>query len=486
MRSRRVLPLIGCALSLLPAGPAGADTIAPTAIAVAPDHRSFAGDGASGEIRVYDDAGVLVDAWGDPGQGAGQIGGVIAVDRDNDGNVYVLDTYNRVQVFSELGDFLRGDALPSCTGGATPSAPGLGGLDVSGSSVFVASPCSDMVYRLRADLSVQSKFAVSSPRGLHVQGGRIFVGRWNGLDVVNYDFNGGLQGTLPIGGQPTDVFVDIYNVMHVSDVSHDVIRMFGGDGVEFRQLGRPGADPGDLADAYAFDVAHQTGQSGSGNLFIADYGNDRIQRWDSFGTTLFATSVDGGSGPPPPPPPPPPGARVGVTVNDAAAFAGAREVTLTMTPLVGATGVLVSNDGGFGDAIELPVANDRRYAFTLATSGAERLPKTVYVRFTGGGVDDTKTFTDDIVLDLRPPTVTSASLATSGARAAAVKQVSVRIKARDALSGVGSLQFAGKPNALRRANVRYRRTVRIPAAQARYVRAVDKAGNAGRWRKIRR
>jgi hypothetical protein len=486
MRTRRVLSLVACAVALLPAAAAQADLIPPTAIAVSGDGTSLVGDGATGEIRVYDNEGALIDAWGAPGPAAGQLGGVIALDLGASDHVFVLDTYNRVQEFAPDGTLVRGAPLPACASGFAPSAPGLGGLDVSGSTVWVSSPCSDVVYRLNADLSVAGQFPVNAPRGLHASNDRLYVARWNASDVGVYDFSGALQGTRPVGGQPTDVFADIYNVLHVADISHDVVHMYGGDGVEFRTLGRPGENPGDLDDVYQLDVAAQTGESGSGDLYLADYDNARLQRWNSFGATLFATKVDGGSAPPPPPPPPPPGARVGVTVNDAGAFSGSRTVTLTITPLTGATGVVIANDGGFGTASELPLAPDRHYSWTLDTSGAERLPKTVYVRFTGGGVNDTQTFTDDIVLDLRPPSIVSASQAAGGARAAAVKRVSVRIRAKDGLSGVGSLQFAAKPGNVRRASTRYRKTVSVPAAEAKYVRAIDRAGNAGRWKKVRR
>jgi hypothetical protein len=486
MRAPRVLSsIVAAGVLCIAAAPASAAFVPPTAIAVGGDGTSFVGNGTDGTIRVYDSGGNLTAQWGTAGQGDGQLGGVIAVDLGDDGNLYVLDTYNRVQVFTQGGSFVRGVALPFCTKGAAPFAPGLGGIDAAGSVVFVASPCSDVVYRLRtADLAVETQFAVQAPRGLHAQGDRLYVARWNTLDVGIYDFSGALQTTRPIGGQPTDVFVDIYGVLHVSDISHDVIHMFGQDGVEFRTLGRPGANPGDLDDAYQLDVAPQNSGSVSGDLFIADYDNSRVQRWNSFGSTLFATKVETGSAPPPPPPPPPPGARVGVTVNDAAAFSASRDVTLTITPLSGATNVVVSNDGGFGAAQTFPVAADGRYPWQLVSTGAERLPKTVYVRFSGGGVDDTKTFTDDVVLDLRPPTVTSASTG-SGARAA-VRMVGVRVRARDANSGVAQLQFAATRGATRRAIVRYKRKVRVPAAQARWVRAVDRAGNAGRWRRVKR
>jgi hypothetical protein len=479
----RSIALAAAGVLALAAGPARADFIPPTAIAVDGEGTSFVGNGSTGGIWVYDSAGAPVDVWGDVGQGAGQIGGVIAVDLTPGGNLLVLDTYNRVQEFAQDGTFIRGAALPFCTKGSAPFAPGLGGLDAAGSSVWVSSPCSDVVYRLNQDLSVIGQFPVSSPRGLYAEGNRLYVARWNALDVGIYDFSGRLQGTRPVGGQPTDVFTDIYGVLHVADITHDVIHMYGQDGVEFRTLGRPGANAGDLDDVYQFDVAPQNSGSVSGDLFLADYDNSRVQRWNSFGSTLFATKIDGGSAPPPPPPPPPPGARVGVTVNDAAAFSGSRDVTLTITPLTGATGVVLSNDGGFGGASERPLAGDNRYSWTLATSGAERLPKTVYVRFSGGGVDDTKTFTDDIVLDLRPPSVSSASLTASSR---AVRSVTVRVRAKDSLSGVGSLQFSGKPGANRVATVKYGRKVRVPRPQARYVRAVDRAGNAGRWRRIRR
>jgi len=489
---RSVVVLAALLAAGLLASAAQADTPhAPTAIAVDGNGTSYVGDGDSGQIKVYDSTGAFVAAWGTPGQAAGQLGGVIAMDLDAAGNVYVLDTYNRVQEFTAAGAYVTGTALPACTRGSAPSAPGLGGLDVTPQFTFVASPCSDVVYRRNPDLSANSQFAVLSPRGVYATADKLYVARWNGLDVAIFDLAGNALGTQPVGGQPGDVYVDTYNVLHVSDVSHDVIHMFGSDGVEFRTLGRPGANPGDLNDPWSFDVAAQ-GTSFAGDIFVADYGNKRVQRWNSYGYTYFARADDGGGAttpPPPPPPPPPPSARVGVTVNDASAFTGSKTVTLTITPLPGATGVVLSNDGGFGGATERGLSGDNRYTWTLASSGAERLPKTVYVRFSGGGVDDTKTFTDDIVLDETAPTVSSATFAPAAATArattAAAKQVAIRVTAKDALSGVSSLQLAATPKSKRIANVPYKKTIRVAAADGKYVRAIDKAGNPGRWVKVR-
>ena len=46
-----------------------------------------------------------------------------------------------------------------------------------------------------------------------------------------------------------------------------------------------------------------------------------------------------------------------------------------------ATGLLISNDGGFAGALPMPIAKE--VPWRLDSSGPERLPKTVYLRYTG-------------------------------------------------------------------------------------------------------
>lgn len=97
---------------------------------------------------------------------------------------------------------------------------------------------------------------------------------------------------------------------------------------------------------------------------------------------------------------------VGITMKRGALFTNNPVVPLSLFPPSGTTKILVSNDGGFEEFTEFGVRST--LSWTLSSSGVERLPKTVYVRFAGTDIDSSQTFTDDIILDQTQPTVTRA------------------------------------------------------------------------------
>jgi hypothetical protein len=181
---------------------------------------------------------------------------------------------------------------------------------------------------------------------------------------------------------------------------------------------------------------------------------------------------------------PPPG-EPGVTINDGAFATNDRHVTLTLTwPAYSATAI-ASNDGGFGDGAGTHLFDVGRHVhWTLPSEGADRLPRTVYVRYrpTDGGA----TYTDDIVLDEGLPIVSSAR---------AAHRV-VRVIAADYNTGIHTIMVkrAGAKRPLKTQQLGSSRSVgrrhvslkvHLPAGLKRaYVRAVDVAGNKSRWRRI--
>jgi Bacterial Ig-like domain/PKD domain len=170
-------------------------------------------------------------------------------------------------------------------------------------------------------------------------------------------------------------------------------------------------------------------------------------------------------------PAPPPG-HLGVTINNGAEFTNKRKVTISAVWPIFASTALVSNDGGFGAAVTFPLAGSIEWK--LDSAGAERLPKTIYVRFQGGTAGR-ETYQDDIILDRSDPKVTTAALVGGDV---------VRVHARDATSGVNAVQVASAGEVSKGWRPFHRR-VRVPRPHGRtMVRVRDRAGNISRWRRV--
>lgn len=180
---------------------------------------------------------------------------------------------------------------------------------------------------------------------------------------------------------------------------------------------------------------------------------------------------------------PPPG-PVGVSINDGAQFTNDPNVRIFLRWPALTSNVTVSDDGGF--AHSRTVAVFPAVPWKLDSSGPERLPKTVYVRFDGS----TQTFQDDIILDETAPVVQQATVtAAVGGTAQKAAIVSARkrrfivaTRAKDNVSGVARMQITSnrrKP----RAALRYRAKAPFKtSAKVIYVRVRDRAGNWSRWR----
>ena len=198
-----------------------------------------------------------------------------------------------------------------------------------------------------------------------------------------------------------------------------------------------------------------------------------------------------------------PSGRVGVTVNSGARFTDSTEVTLGMVWPDGTTTALISNDGGFSDVQEVPVSPTIRW--TLPSGGSGLLSSTVYVRFkslqtdwSSGGwstYEPETNYTDDIVLDLRPPDVTSvsassssssSSLSSSSVRSSNIVRSSaqtaiVSLTASDAVSGIAGVQITTDP-AVPGPVRAFSRQYTIPVDRGKVaVRAKDNVGHWSPW-----
>jgi hypothetical protein len=174
------------------------------------------------------------------------------------------------------------------------------------------------------------------------------------------------------------------------------------------------------------------------------------------------------------------GRPIGVTVDQAAKFTKRRRVQLVVSAPDGATTVSISNDGGFAHAVTRPLGTSESIPWALESSGPERLPKTVYVRFAGACIDSSQTFQDDIILDETPPRILRAHLAAvRGPR----KGRRLLLRATDNASGLSAAQIRyGLRAKARIVAVKFRRVIplrQLPSTVR--VRVRDGAGNYSRW-----
>ena len=176
------------------------------------------------------------------------------------------------------------------------------------------------------------------------------------------------------------------------------------------------------------------------------------------------------------------GQAVGVSIAAGARYSKNPKLQLTIIPPDGAAGLSISNDGGFKQPFGGQIDLGRRYPWVLDSSGPERLPKTVYVRFNGPCLDPSQTFQDDIILDETAPTLSTPTVRgpAKGRRGA----LTLTLKASDNASGVKRVEVRRRQARILAAA--YKRRLRLKGSPRRLtVRVIDGAGNASRWKQVK-
>ena len=249
----------------LPASGSGADA-EPIGIVIA-GKEIFISDAGSHRIVVFDRKGNYLREFAGEGDGPGELGRPMLMDVDVNGNrLYIAEYLNdRIQVFTLQGE-------PVVTIGSPGTGPGEfdapSGVKVDGTGrLYVADFFNHRVQVLTPEGDFVKQFGTTGKIGIK-------------KGLFNY---------------PTDVALLPDGSLVIADAYNDRIQVFGPDGSFFRKWGGPFAMNihGPFNGWFKTATAVTTGPDG--NIFAADFYNNRIQKFSPTGKFLVSIG-SGGSG----------------------------------------------------------------------------------------------------------------------------------------------------------------------------------------------
>jgi DNA-binding beta-propeller fold protein YncE len=257
----------------------------------------YVSDQVEDRVQKFDGEGTYQTLWGGSGETEGKFDNPWGLGIDSAGNVYVADDNNdRIQKFDSNGIFI-------VTWGW--------GVE-TGASQF--EKCTEDCQAGKGGIGLGQ---LASPMGLAVDSAdNVFVGSYGGSRIVKYasngDYlddwgsNGTAEGEFNVG--PSGIAVDADGYVYTSegvnarvqvfDSSGNFVRMWGygvDDNSPQFQVCTSGCGAGiQGAGEWQFQSASGMVVDSNNYLYVADYGNDRIYKFDREGNRLAQWSAGNG------------------------------------------------------------------------------------------------------------------------------------------------------------------------------------------------
>lgn len=236
----------------------------PIGIAIA-GSQVFVSDAGAHRIVVFDREGNYIREFAGEGDGLGELSRPMLMDVDNQGNrLYVAEYLNdRIQVFSLQGEPLGTIGSPGSGPGEFDAPSGIK-VDETG-RLYVADFFNHRVQVLTLEGEFIKQFGTTGKTGIK-----------SGL--FNY---------------PTDVALLPNGNLLIADAYNDRIQIFGPDGSFLRKWGGPFAMNIHGPFNGWFKTATAVAVGPNGNIFVADFYNNRVQKFSPKGKFLTAIGSEG-------------------------------------------------------------------------------------------------------------------------------------------------------------------------------------------------
>jgi DNA-binding beta-propeller fold protein YncE len=222
-------------------------------VAVDESGNIYVTDTGNDRVQKFNSSGQFIAKWGSRGSENGQFDAPRGIAVDGVGNVYVTDSYNnRIQKFSSTGTYLTQWGNKGSGNGQFKEPFGVA-VDGSG-NVYVADSDNHRVQKF-------------SSLG-------VFQAKWGIWSLGHNDSN------IPDFGSPCGIAVNIDGNVYVLDTGNRRIQKFDGNSSEYYGKAIPLAKWGTQGSGDGqFNAPFGVAVDGSGNVYVADTDNDRVQKF---------------------------------------------------------------------------------------------------------------------------------------------------------------------------------------------------------------
>ncbi|MGE0086443.1 MAG: 6-bladed beta-propeller [Desulfococcaceae bacterium] len=270
----------------------------PEGICADPDGNVYVADAANHRVQKFSPDGVFVTTWGSYGSGDGQFRYPNRITADQSGSVYVADYYtDRIQKFSPDGIFISvsygsGELLFRS---ARDQSGNIYVADTYDQCINKFSPDGTFITKWGSEGYGKGQFV--HPNGITADpSGNVFVADSYNNHIQKFGSDGTFiakWGRYGSGdGQfryPSGITIDPSGNLYVADTENHRIQKFGPDGTFITKWGSKG--DGDGQFSYPRGISADPG----GNIYVKDTANHRIQKFSTDGTfiTKWGSKGDG-------------------------------------------------------------------------------------------------------------------------------------------------------------------------------------------------
>jgi tripartite motif-containing protein 71 len=284
----------------------------PFGVAVDSSGNVYVADESNNRIQKFTSSGVFLTTWGSFGSGDGQFNGPegVAVDPTS-GNVYVADMINqRVQKFTNSGVFITKWGSFESSNGCSTSTPGFNdpgalAVDANTGNVYVVDTFNNRIlYFTNTGTFIgcwgftgSGDGAFNNSRGIAIDSGSgfVYVADTNNDRVSKFTRSGAIDGFGIVKGwgstgsgdgqfnRPIGIAVDSSGNVYVSDFGNNRVQKFTSSGWFLLKWGSLGSGDGQFSGA--------TGVAVGGSVYVVDRNNNRVQKFGDPTATATTTTT---------------------------------------------------------------------------------------------------------------------------------------------------------------------------------------------------